>query len=129
MLILARITFGPRTSSKSESCPTVIQRRDLLPPRVVWLKYRDNALRSGNLLHPHFAMTVKKLILVLGATGAQGLAVIDALLAPAKDGSPSPYAVRALTRDTNSKRAKDLASKGVEVVEGIVHSFGQGNEC
>lgn len=74
-------------------------------------------------------MAVKKLILVLGATGAQGLAVIDALLAPAKDGSPSPYAVRALTRDTNSRRAKDLASKGVEVVEGIVYPLGQGNQC
>lgn len=74
-------------------------------------------------------MTVKKLILVLGATGAQGLAVIDALLTPAKDGSPSPYTVRALTRDTNNRRAKDLASKGVEVVEGIVYPLGQGNEC
>lgn len=74
-------------------------------------------------------MAVKKLILVLGATGAQGLAVIDALLAPAKDGSPSPYVVRALTRDTNSRRAKDLASKGVEVVEGIVYPLGQGNQC
>ena len=60
----------------------------------------------------------KKLILVIGATGGQGIAVIDALLKPAADGSPSPYAVRALTRDTQSRRAKLLASKGVEVVEG-----------
>ncbi|EMD31566.1 hypothetical protein CERSUDRAFT_100239 [Gelatoporia subvermispora B] len=35
----------------------------------------------------------KKLILVIGATGAQGLAVIDSLLAPGEDGSPSPYAI------------------------------------
>ena len=60
----------------------------------------------------------KKLILVIGATGAQGIAVIDALLAPAEDGSPSPYAVRALTRDPESKRAQSLAVKGVELFEG-----------
>ena len=61
----------------------------------------------------------KKIILVIGATGAQGLAVIDALLAPAKDGSPSPYSVRALTRDPESRRAGELSAKaGVEVVKG-----------
>jgi nucleoside-diphosphate-sugar epimerase len=62
--------------------------------------------------------SAKKLILVIGATGAQGLAVIDALLAPATDGSPSPYAVRALTRDSNGKRARELAAKGVELASG-----------
>lgn len=64
-------------------------------------------------------MTIKKLVLVIGATGAQGLAVIDALLAPNGDGSPSPYSVRALTRDPSSKRAQELAAKGVECVKGI----------
>ena len=62
--------------------------------------------------------TSKKLILVVGATGAQGLAVIDALLKPAEDGSPSPYAIRALTRDPESGRAKELAAKGVELFKG-----------
>ena len=61
----------------------------------------------------------KKLILVIGATGAQGIAVIDALLAPSADGSPSPYAVRALTRDPESGRAKALAEKGAELVKGM----------
>ena len=60
----------------------------------------------------------KKLILVIGATGAQGLAVIDALLKPSVGGEPSPYAVRALTRDPNSRRAKELRDKGVECVKG-----------
>lgn len=60
----------------------------------------------------------KKLILVIGATGAQGLAVIDALLAPAKDGSPSPYAIRALTRDPSHRRAQELAAKGVQLAQG-----------
>lgn len=63
--------------------------------------------------------SAKKLVLVIGATGAQGIAVINALLAPTADGSPSPYAVRALTRDTKSKRAQELVAKGVECVEGI----------
>ena len=60
----------------------------------------------------------KKLILVIGATGAQGLAVIDALLSPSEDGTPSPYAVRALTRDAKSGRAQELAAKGVELFQG-----------
>ena len=67
----------------------------------------------------------KRLILVIGATGAQGLHAIDALLKPAADGAPSPYVVRALTRDVKSQRAQALAAKGVEVVEGtfIRHPF------
>ncbi len=63
-------------------------------------------------------MSSRKLILVIGATGAQGLAVIDALLKPAPDGSPSPYSVRALTRNPKGERAQELARKGVEVVQG-----------
>ncbi|KAJ7612588.1 NAD-P-binding protein [Roridomyces roridus] len=60
----------------------------------------------------------KKIILVIGATGAQGKAVVDALLAPTADGNASPYAVRALTRDPNSKHALQLAEQGVECVKG-----------
>lgn len=61
-----------------------------------------------------------KLILVLGATGAQGLAVVDALLAPGSDGSPSPYGVRALTRNPQNERALSLKARGVEVVQGAL---------
>ncbi|KAF9812120.1 hypothetical protein IEO21_06353 [Rhodonia placenta] len=60
----------------------------------------------------------KKVILVIGATGAQGQAIIDKLLAPAEDGSLSPYAVRALTRDPDSSRVTELSAKGVECVKG-----------
>ncbi|KAJ8523437.1 hypothetical protein ONZ45_g84 [Pleurotus djamor] len=63
-------------------------------------------------------MASPKLILVIGATGAQGVAVIDALLAPSSDGSPSPYRVRALTRDPNGARAQQLTSRGVECIKG-----------
>ena len=61
----------------------------------------------------------KKLILVIGATGAQGMAVIDKLLSPSGDGSPSPYTVRALTRNPEGPRAKELAARGVECVQGL----------
>ena len=60
----------------------------------------------------------KKLILVIGATGAQGIAVIDKLLAPDVAGVPSPYSVRALTRNPNGQRAQELAAKGVEGLKG-----------
>ena len=63
-------------------------------------------------------MSAQKLILVIGATGAQGIAVVDALLAPAKDGKQSPFAIRALSRDPESKRAKELTARGIEVVKG-----------
>ncbi|PCH36791.1 NAD(P)-binding protein [Wolfiporia cocos MD-104 SS10] len=56
----------------------------------------------------------QKLILVIGATGAQGIAVIDKLLSPSEDGSPSPYTIRALTRNPEGPRAKELAARGVE---------------
>ncbi|KAJ7250156.1 NAD-P-binding protein [Mycena haematopus] len=59
-----------------------------------------------------------KLILVVGATGAQGQAVVDALLAPDANGLPSPYTVRALTRDPSSPSAQALAKRGVECVKG-----------
>lgn len=55
-------------------------------------------------------MTEKKIIAVVGATGVQGGAVARALLA---DGE---FAVRALTRDTGSAAAKELAELGAEVV-------------
>lgn len=60
----------------------------------------------------------RKLILVIGATGAQGLEVVPALLKPNHDGTPSPFAVRALTRDVNNRRAKELESMGAELFQG-----------
>jgi uncharacterized protein YbjT (DUF2867 family) len=57
-------------------------------------------------------MSQKKIIVVVGATGAQGGALVDAILAdPA-----SPFAVRALTRDPKSEKGRALAARGVEVV-------------
>ena len=54
----------------------------------------------------------KKIIAVAGATGAQGGGLTRAILA-----DPSgEFAVRALTRDVNSDKAKALAKAGAEVV-------------
>jgi uncharacterized protein YbjT (DUF2867 family) len=58
----------------------------------------------------------KKIIAVVGATGAQGGGLVRAILSD-KGG---PFAARALTRDVNSAKAKELAKLGAEVVAGDV---------
>jgi uncharacterized protein YbjT (DUF2867 family) len=57
-------------------------------------------------------MPEKKIIVVAGATGAQGGGLVRAIL---KD-EGGEYAVRALTRDPTSPRATALANLGAEVV-------------
>ena len=54
----------------------------------------------------------KKIIAVVGATGAQGGGLSRAIL---RDGS-SEFAVRAITRNPDSENARALAAKGAEVV-------------
>ena len=61
---------------------------------------------------------MSKLVLVIGGTGAQGLAVVDALLKPQADGSPSPYSVRVFTRNSTHRRALELKEKGCELFQG-----------
>ena len=62
-------------------------------------------------------MTDKKIIAVVGATGAQGGGMVRAILGD-KD---SQFSVRALTRNANSDKAKKLAALGAEVVEADVN--------
>ncbi|HTE32879.1 MAG TPA: NmrA/HSCARG family protein [Chryseolinea sp.] len=57
-------------------------------------------------------MPSKKIITVFGATGAQGGGLARAILLD----SNSPFGVRAVTRDKNSDKAKELAQLGAEVV-------------
>jgi uncharacterized protein YbjT (DUF2867 family) len=57
-------------------------------------------------------MADKKIIAVVGATGAQGGGLARAIL----NDPGSEFAVRALTRDPNSDKAKELAAMGAEVV-------------
>jgi len=58
-------------------------------------------------------MADKKIIAVVGATGAQGGGLVRAILG---DGSGA-FAVRALTRDVDSEKAQELAKLGAEVAE------------
>jgi len=61
-------------------------------------------------------MSQKKIIVVFGATGAQGGGLAHAIL----NDPNSEFAVRAVTRDTESDKAKELASLGAEVVKADV---------
>ncbi|MFF5521859.1 NmrA/HSCARG family protein [Streptomyces coeruleorubidus] len=73
-------------------------------------------------------MSDKKIIAVVGATGAQGGGAARAILADPDSG----FTVRALTRNTDSPAAKELAELGAEVVradyddEATVHAAFQG---
>lgn len=57
-------------------------------------------------------MPDKKIIAVIGATGAQGGGLVRAILNDKQSG----FTARALTRDVNSDKAKALAKLGAEVV-------------
>lgn len=61
-------------------------------------------------------MENKKIIAVVGATGAQGKGLIQAILNDSEGG----FKVRAITRNAGSDKAKELAKLGVEVVEANV---------
>jgi len=58
-------------------------------------------------------MADKKIIAVLGSTGAQGGGLCQAILAD----SSGEYACRAITRDPSKDKAKALAERGAEVVK------------
>jgi uncharacterized protein YbjT (DUF2867 family) len=58
-------------------------------------------------------MPDKKIIAVVGATGAQGGGLVRAILADPN----GPFAARALTRRPDSDKARALAAAGVEVVQ------------
>ena len=57
-------------------------------------------------------MVEKKIIAVLGATGAQGGGLVRAIL----NDKSSEFAARAIARDLDSKKAKELARLGAQVV-------------
>ena len=58
-------------------------------------------------------MTDKKIIAVVGSTGAQGGGLVHAILNDPNGG----FAARAITRDPNKDKARALAAKGADVVK------------
>ncbi len=64
-------------------------------------------------------MTDKKIIAIVGATSAQGGGLVRAIL----NDQSSAFAARAITRDANSDKAKELATLGAEVVEADVNDL------
>jgi len=58
----------------------------------------------------------RKIIAVVGATGSQGSGLVRAILNDPAGG----FSVRAITRDVNSQKAKEIAKLGAEVVAGDV---------
>lgn len=64
-------------------------------------------------------MSEKKVIVVLGATGAQGGGLVRAIMADKSGG----FTARALTRDVNSEKAKALAEIGAEVVQADIDNL------
>ena len=65
-------------------------------------------------------MANKKVIAVVGATGAQGGGLARAILADPNGG----FACRAITRDPNKDQAKALAAKGADVVKADLDDVG-----
>jgi uncharacterized protein YbjT (DUF2867 family) len=61
-------------------------------------------------------MSQNKVIAVVGATGAQGGSLVRAILGDPAGG----FTARAITRDANSDKAKELAQLGAEVVQADV---------
>jgi len=61
-------------------------------------------------------MADKKIIAVVGATGAQGGGLVRAIL----EDRNGPFEARAITRDVKSNKAKELTEAGAEVVAGDV---------
>jgi len=65
----------------------------------------------------HMITTTDKTILVTGATGRQGGAVIRRM-------QPNGWKLRAMTRNTGSAVARDLACQGIEVVQADLEDTG-----
>lgn len=61
-------------------------------------------------------MAKKRTIAVIGATGSQGGGLVNAIL----KGSGGDFAVRAVTRNPDSDKAKAMAAQGAEVVAGDI---------
>ncbi len=78
---------------------------------------RSQSSRKEHFLCREYFMAEKKVIAVVGATGAQGGGLVRAILNDPNGG----YTARAITRDVKSEKAKALAKLGAEVVAADVN--------
>src|ERR1017187_9235830 len=89
----------------SEGC-TKIEAPTIMPTTMA-VAWRSQMGRWGVDNNPK---AEKKIIGVMGATGAQGGGLVRAILDDAAGG----FAARAITRDVNSEKARALARAGAE---------------
>ena len=69
-----------------------------------------------SIIRKDFRMAEKRIIAVVGATGSQGGGLVRAIL----NDRTGDFTARAITRDVNSPKAKELARLGAEVVAGDI---------
>ncbi len=74
---------------------------------------------ESKILRKNYIMNEKKIIAVIGSTGAQGGGLVNAIL----NDPDGDFAVRAITRNTNSDKAQALKDKGVDVVEADIDNL------
>lgn len=72
-------------------------------------------------------MASKKVLVIFGSTGNQGGSVVETVLSHPE--LASKYALRGITRDTNSKKSQNLSSKGVEMVQADLNDTGSINSA
>src|SRR5437868_5081855 len=77
---------------------------------------KKKASKKADAAKPDTKKTDKKIIAVMGATGAQGGGLVRAIL----DDKTGGFAARAVTRDPNSDKAKALADAAHQVRAGNV---------
>src|SRR5438105_6274298 len=77
---------------------------------------KKKASKKADAAKPDTKKTDKKIIAVMGATGAQGGGLVRARLEDKTDGVPA----RAVTRHPNSDKAKALADAGAGVLAGNI---------
>jgi hypothetical protein len=92
------------------SARETFQRLDAIAPDVPY--FAAGVARALFNSSGRMVMAEKKIVAVVGATGAQGGGLARAILSDAK----SEFGVRALTREVNSEKAQALAKLGAEVV-------------
>ena len=85
------------------------------------IDYRSRAEDFSSALTrlPEVFMGEKKVIAVVGATGSQGGGLVRAILSD-RDRN---FTARALTRNANSEKAKELAKLGAEIVEADLNNI------